>query len=133
MTEEQRTCDTIEVGERVRARIRKLVEELDSLPSEEGPITPALITWRIALLTLAWDVSEGPLTLATANSDQVRAMRILNRTLFEYAIHPGGLGYNLSVAMQLSQWRRALENWFAALRTRGSVFGADSTGGVFHF
>jgi hypothetical protein len=86
MTNEQRYEDLIQLGHRLRARLRGFVEELNAIPDEQGPVGMALITWRVALLTLMWDVSEAPLTLAAARTEQIRAMRMLNRSLFEYAL-----------------------------------------------
>jgi hypothetical protein len=64
MTEEQRFEDMLKLGETVRARIRGIAEEMHALPERQGPLGSALETWRVALLTLAWDISEGALTLA---------------------------------------------------------------------
>lgn len=87
MTEEQRLSDAINLGHRVRARIENIIHELDDIPEQLGPLGSAHTSWRVGLLTLVWDVSDAALTLATARAKQLRAMRILTRSLYEYAIH----------------------------------------------
>jgi hypothetical protein len=86
MTDEQRYQDLIDFGYRLRDRIRGFIDAVNAIPDEQGPVGMALTTWRVALLTLIWDVSEAPLTLAAARTQQIRAMRMLNRSLYEYAL-----------------------------------------------
>lgn len=86
ISDADRIRDPVALGNRVRARIKILIDELDALPEEPGPVGLALITWRVCLLVLIWDVSEAPLTLGLANTGQIRAIRMLNRPLFEYGI-----------------------------------------------
>lgn len=78
--------DLIALGHRVRMRIRSLAEDVDALPEEMGPVGAALATWRVTLLALAWDISEAALVLGESSTNQVRAIRMLNRSLFEYAL-----------------------------------------------
>lgn len=102
MTPAQRYDDLIRLGHAIRSRIRTIADELNRLPNEEGPIGLALITWRVALLALTWDVSEAPLTLAAARTGQIRAMRMLNRSIYEYALRLEYYAY---------AHRRASEDW----------------------
>jgi len=87
MTEDQRIEDMLALAHRVRSRILVLIDEINAIPDELGPIANAFTTWRVALLTLIWDVSEAPLVLASSRSESYRAMRIITRSLFEYAVH----------------------------------------------
>jgi hypothetical protein len=78
--------DMLALGRRVRERLRAVAHEIDALPEEEGPVAIALVTWRVALLIMSWDVADGALSLGEARGEHIRAIHMLNRSLFEYAI-----------------------------------------------
>jgi hypothetical protein len=65
------------LGQRVRERVKTLVEELEALPDEQGPSAQAIVTWRVCILILALDISEAPLVLCSTTPGQVRSVQIL--------------------------------------------------------
>jgi hypothetical protein len=71
------------VGE-IRATVhRELAHVREKWKAEVGDREKSTLMWKVALLTAAWDVSEGAVSLCDTN--QHRAARILDRSLSEYA------------------------------------------------
>jgi len=116
LTNEERFDGMLALGERVRARIRAIADEIHNQPEKHGPIDAALETWRVALLNLAWDVSEGAFTLAATRKQQVRAMRILNRCIYEYAVRLEY--YAIERVTAIEDWIKS-RAWLAKLVSRG--------------
>jgi hypothetical protein len=71
----RRIADMLALGRRVRNRLRDVANEIDALPEEEGPVAIALVTWRVALLMMCWDVSDAALALGEARGEHIRAIR----------------------------------------------------------
>jgi hypothetical protein len=51
--------------------------------AQAGDLDKSISMWRVALLTAAWDVSEGAISMC--ETSHYRATRILDRSLSEYA------------------------------------------------
>lgn len=81
---ERDIADLLGLGERLRARIDQRIDYLKRQDRVISVQQQFVITWTLALMILAWDVSDSILTLAR-NGNHVRAIQILSRALFEYA------------------------------------------------
>jgi hypothetical protein len=117
-TDEQKLEDLISLGQRVRARVHWLAEKLEALPWTTDEKTQALVTWRCVLLTLAWDVSESSLILAKHSTEQIRAIRIVNRSLFEYCTRLEFYAYDQERAVK--DWKNAFA-WLALIIKGGTT------------
>jgi hypothetical protein len=73
-----------EFGIRTRGVLRELINWLEALENPQADDERGFVyTWQLTLATIAWDVSEAALTLGSTGS--IRAARMLNRSLAEYA------------------------------------------------
>jgi len=117
MTTQERIADLVTLGEELRSRIISIAMKLDSLPIQPDRTTQAVITWRVTLLALIWDVAEAPLTLAITRTKQFRALRILARVLFEYSIRLEYYAYEGTRA--LIDWENS-EAWLKGIVKRGT-------------
>jgi hypothetical protein len=71
-------------GFQARDVLRELIKRLELAENPEGDEQRGFVyTWHLTLTTVAWDISEAALNLGLSGS--VRAARMLNRSLAEYA------------------------------------------------
>lgn len=79
----EKTLDELlAVGEDVRSNLKRKIEWIQT--SVEAPAGEEFLqTWELVLAMLCWDVSGSALRLGRA--DELRAARILNRSVIEYA------------------------------------------------
>jgi len=74
--------ELLAVGEDVRANLKRKIEWIQT--TVEAPAGEEFLqTWEFVLAMLCWDVSGSALRLGRA--DELRAARILNRSVIEYA------------------------------------------------
>ena len=73
----------VAVGKQARDALADAIAWLEQIPATNDQEQHCVVTWHLALATLAQDISESALDLARTGS--LRAARMLNRCLSEYA------------------------------------------------
>jgi hypothetical protein len=78
--------DLFQFGNALRSEILEWIRYLETLPSQDDPRAESIIIWMRTLCATIWDTSESVLHLLVAERNHLRAVKILNRSLFEYAL-----------------------------------------------
>jgi hypothetical protein len=81
-----------------RKALLNIIQWLETLEPGNDESRGYVFLWHVALATIAWDVSEAALELGANGS--VRAARMLNRSLVEYAFRAHRYGQSPTTAMK---------------------------------
>lgn len=108
-------------GTSVRANLKNRIEWIKT--SVEAPDGEEYLqTWELVLATLCWDVS-GP-ALRLGRDDELRAARILNRTVIEYAFR---LNYYIRNPNIAKRHFRQVDNFLRHVMKASATFKGDMT------
>lgn len=113
--------ELLAVGEDVRSNLKRKIEWIQT--SVEAPDGEEFLqTWELVLATLCWDVSESALHLGRAN--ELRAARILNRSIIEYAFR---LHYYVRNHGEAEKHFREVDNFMRHVSNASAQYKGDMT------
>lgn len=85
--------DLLTFGGELRAEILEWVKRLEVVPPQDDARSESIIIWIRTLAVAVWDMSESVFALLTADRNHLRAVKVLNRSLFEYSMKMKYFGY----------------------------------------
>jgi hypothetical protein len=114
------TEEMLSLGERLCIRLRELASDLAKTGRWPAEPDGTLLLWRILLLAISADVGMSIIRLAVlADEDHSRAMRMLDRSLFEYGLR---LEYYVHCPDDAVKHANNFRSWWGALLKASQVF-----------